>query len=298
MRCLLSFAVAALPAVILIAHSDVSAQEKQKPLRLSIAKTFARDQSQVFADLVVSEFKIVVKDTTGLDGDAAIKFDPAELAAKLNNRELDFGIVHAHEFAWVQKKYPDLQPLLIAATKNADKRVCLIVPEDSPAKSFADLRGKKIDWPRGTKEYCRIHVHKLCADRGEADPKKYFGTIAKSATQFDALDEVARRKADATVIDTIWLDSYKDFKGPVFAKHLRILERSSVVPPAVVLYKKGALPQATIDKVHDGLRKAHTTARGRLLLMLWHIDSFEAVPKDYAKSLSEVLKEYPAPEMP
>jgi ABC-type phosphate/phosphonate transport system substrate-binding protein len=275
--------------------SHVCAQTK---LKLSIAKTFVHDELPVFIEIAVSEFKIVMKDTIGMEGDVGIKYSPAELAAKINDRQLDFGILHAHEFAWVQKKYPDLQPLLIAATKPAEKHVHVIVHKDDPAKTFADLRGKKFDQALSTKEYCLLHLQKLCTGENTADASKYFGSIARSATAFEALDQVARRKADVTIIDSIRLESYKEIKGPVFEKNLRVLEQSSVVPPAVVIYRKDALSQETVDRVRNGLLKAHTTTRGKILMAIWQIQNFDAVPKDYGDRLAAVLKEYPAPESP
>jgi ABC-type phosphate/phosphonate transport system substrate-binding protein len=126
-------------------------------------------------------------------------------------------------------------------------------------------------------------------------PAAFFGAIGKSESQIAALDQVARGEAQATVIDTPWLDYYKDVKGSVFEKNLRILQQSEVVPPAVLVYRKGALAQATLDQVADGLRKTHRDLRGRTLMQLWHIDAFEPVPGDYHDNLHGLLKEYPPP---
>jgi ABC-type phosphate/phosphonate transport system substrate-binding protein len=235
----------------------IASAQQPAPIRLSLAKSFVPDQPQILIDIFLSEFKAVTKTVTGLNSDMSAKLTPAEIAEKLNNQELDFGILYAHEFAWAQKKYPDLRPLLIAATKKLDKRAHIIVSKDSPAKSIADLRGKKFDLPLGTKEYCRIYLEKVCAD------KDFFSSITKSNSQIAALDQVARNGAEATIVDTPWLEFYKDVKGPVFDKNLRVLQQSEVVPPSVVVYKPGTLPKATVDRVRDGLRKVHTSVRGR-----------------------------------
>jgi hypothetical protein len=77
-----------------------------------------------------------------------------------------------------------------------------------------------------------------------------------------------------------------------------VLQQSDLVPPAVIVYRPGTLGEATLDRVRDGLRKAHADDRGRALMAIWHIDAFEPVPKDYADRLAEVLKEYPPPNKP
>jgi len=294
--------IASITSVIFLAVLlfPVNAQNGQQPqaIRMAMTKTLVTDLPEVLIDIALDEFKGVMKKTTGLPGEVTAKFSPGESAEKLQNKELDFALLFAHEYAWAQKKYPGLRPFLIAATKKKDKRAHIIVHKDGVAKTFADLRGKKLDLPLGSKEYCRIYLDKLSADKNPKGPADFFGSIVKSPSQLDALDEVARGKADATVIDTPWLDFYKDVKGAVFAKNLRVLQQSAVVPPAVIVYTPGALEAATVNQVRDGLLKAHTDARGRALMALWHIDAFEAVPEDFAESLAEVLKAYPPPISP
>lgn len=263
--------------------------DSPKPIQISMARSFFHDQPSVFVDLAAFEFKEVMKNATGLKGEVHVNYAANEIAQKINDRQLDFGILYAHEFAWVQKKYPDLQPFLVAGTKQ-DKRVHFIVHQKSTAKSLADLRGKKFDMPAGTKEYSRLYLNKACPDR-----ERHFGSVVKSATYIEALNQLARGDSDVTIIDSLWLDSYKSLRGPVFTKNLRILQESEVVPPAALICKKGALPPATMDTIRKGLLKAHEETRGRDLLALWTIDAFEVVPKDYARSLDDVLKIYPAP---
>ena len=110
-----------------------------------------------------------------------------------------------------------------------------------------------------------------------------------------ALDEVARGKAQATIVDTGSLEFYKEVKAAVFAKNLRILQQSDVFPPAVIVIKKGAIDEATVKRFRDGLLKAHTNPAGRDLMKSWNMDAFELIPADYAASLEAVLKKYPSP---
>src|SRR6266705_2883534 len=83
-----------------------------KPLQMSMAKTFLNDQPQILVDIFVGEFKEVMKQATGLNGDIGVTHNAAEIAAKLDAKELDFGIMHAHEFARLRGKYPELRPFL------------------------------------------------------------------------------------------------------------------------------------------------------------------------------------------
>ncbi len=290
---LLALLTAGLIAALPLAWADAS--DKSKPLQMGLAKSFFTDRPKSYVDIASDEFKDVMKKTTGLTGEFIPKYGPLQVAEKLDNKQLDLGVFHAHEFAWVQRKYPDLHPLLIAANKNHVERAYLIVHKNTPAKTLADLRGKKLDMPVDAKEHCRLFLEKRCTDTAQNGAGAFFGSIAKSATQVAALDDVGLDKVQATVVDTVGLEFYKEIKGPVFAKNLKVMEQSESFPPAVIVYKKGKLAEATLNQFRDGLLKAHTSELGRDMMKTWNIDAFEPVPKDYAKRLADVLKAYPPP---
>src|SRR6478609_5296052 len=114
-----------------------------------------------------------MKKTTDLDGIITSKFTAAEIADKLASKQVDFGIFHAHEFAWAQKKHPALTPLMIAVDKFQVEQAYVIVHKKSAAKTLADLRGQKIDVPVGTKEHCRIFLQRRCAVAGGKTPSEF-----------------------------------------------------------------------------------------------------------------------------
>jgi ABC-type phosphate/phosphonate transport system substrate-binding protein len=264
-----------------------------KTVQLGMSKTFFTDRSKGTIDVATDDFKEVLKETTNLEGDLHSQLGPMEIADKLSAKQLDFGVFHAHEFAWVQKKYPDLVPLLIAEDKRRLDHAFIVVHKNNGAKSIADLRGKKLDIPMGTKEYSRVFIQKNSAD--EKGPEGFFSMIAKSSSQAEALDNVARQKVDAAVVDEGSLDFYKEVKGPVFENNLRILQKSEGFPASVIAYKKGGIDEMTLTQFRDGLLKAHKNAKGKDMMKTWNVNAFEAVPKDYAASLVEVLKAYPPP---
>ena len=94
-----------------------NAAGQTKPLQIGMAKSFVTEQPKSVVDIAADDFKDLLKKATGFDGQLLAKFAAADIAEKLDAKQVDFAILHAHEFAWVQKKYPQLQPLLIAAQK-------------------------------------------------------------------------------------------------------------------------------------------------------------------------------------
>ncbi len=238
--------------------TSTAAAQEAKLIHIGLAKSFLNEQPKGVAQIAADDFKKAIQKGTGLNGDIVSKFSANDIAEKLNGKQLDFGIFHAHEFAWAQKKYPQLAPLLIVADKIRVEKAYVIVHKNSPAKSITDLRGKKIDLPVGTKEHCRLFLDQCCTGKDVKSLADFFGALERPANKKDALDNVASGKADATVIDRNGLEFYKEIRGPVFEKNLRVLAESAGFPPAVVVYKRGALDKDTVDQFRDGMRKAST----------------------------------------
>lgn len=281
--------------LLLFTLVGAEAASQTTPIRIGMAKSFLYEKPKSYVDIATEEFKEVLKKATGLDGVMDTHSSAFEVADKLQKKQFDFGVFHAHEFGWVRSKYPDLQPLLVAVNKQYAERAYLIVHTKNAAKTIADLRGKKIDVPTDNSEPTRMYLAKIAT---EVEPKglaSFFGGIVKSAAAGDALDDLARGKVNAVLVNTPGLEFYKEVKGPVFAKNMRILQQSIVFPSAVIVHKKGAPAQATLTQFRDGLLKVHTIPLGREMLKTWNCDAFEGVPADYAKQISDLLKAYPAP---
>jgi ABC-type phosphate/phosphonate transport system substrate-binding protein len=100
---------------------------------------------------------------------------------------------------------------------------------------------------------------------------------------------------DAALIDGVFLDWYEKHKPARHAK-LKLVEKSEVFPATVVVYRAGALGEATRDRLRKGMLSAKDNPRGVELMEMCQMTSFEPVPDDYDKLLAEIAKAYPAPE--
>jgi ABC-type phosphate/phosphonate transport system substrate-binding protein len=283
-------------ALLSLATAAQAQPAKDAPIRVGMAKSFFNDVPQVMIDIAIEPFPELLKATTGLDGTLSTGDDAFAVAKKLDAGELQIGVFHGHELAWAQQKYPKLTPLMIVTNKLHEVRVAIIVHADSQAKSMANLRGKIFDLPLGSKEHTRAYVCRNASDNAESDPNKFFSKVTTSKNPNFALDALCAKKTDAVAVDSIALEYYKEIKGPTFAKNLRILQQSTPFPQPVLAYKPGAVPTATIEQFRKGLLTAHKLPLGRGMMEMWKIESFDDVPDTYARSLTEVLKEYPLSE--
>jgi ABC-type phosphate/phosphonate transport system substrate-binding protein len=98
----------------------------------------------------------------------------------------------------------------------------------------------------------------------------------------------------AAAVDRAALEAYKRRKPGRFAQ-LKPIAHSEPFPPPVVVYKQGALDEATLQRFRRGLFNAARTERGQMMLTLFHLTAFDPVPADFNQVLQTTRKEYPPP---
>jgi ABC-type phosphate/phosphonate transport system substrate-binding protein len=293
-RRLLALLVAALgfavPAPVSFAQPNDAA-----PINIGLVKQFFNDLDDTLVEIATQPFGLLMKQTTGYEGKLSHQDDAFAVAKKLDKGQLQVGVFHGHEFAWLQKVYPKFRPLMVAVNQHNDVRAFILVNKNSTATSLKDLRGKNIDLPFTTKEHCCLYLNKACSDNAQQGAKTFFKSIGKSKSSIAAIDDVARGKLDAVLVDTITLEFYKSEKGPTFKNFIRVLAESHSFPAPVIVYKEGSLKQETISKFQAGLADAHKLEDGKDILTMWQIDRFQPVPDNYSKSLDDVRRLYPLP---
>jgi ABC-type phosphate/phosphonate transport system substrate-binding protein len=281
--------------LLLISVEPAAAGGGDAPLRIGIPETFFHDMSKALIRESTDPFADVLRETTGLRGEPVTDGDPFTVAQNLEAGKFQLGVLHGFEYAWIRDKHPDLVPLMIAVRTGQDQRAYLVVRKDDPAAAFAALKGKDLSVPKRTKAHCRLYVERMCQREGARGIEDFFGRIVRSPDIESALDDLARGKGPAVLIDAGGLDFYKDLRPGVFAR-LKVLAQSDTFPPLVLAYKKGALSDATLTRIREGLPAAAKTGSGRDMMKLWRITAFEPVPPDFGKTLAASLKAYPAPE--
>jgi ABC-type phosphate/phosphonate transport system substrate-binding protein len=265
------------------------------PIKIGLVRAFFNDLDDTLIGIANGPFGDLMKQATGLEGELTYKDQAAEVARKLNDGELQVGVLHGHEFAWAQQKYPKLMPLMIAVNEHNDVRAFVIVAKNASYAKIADLRGKTLDMPIQTKEHCHIFLQKNCGDNA-GNWQAFFKGVPRSKSPIQALDDIGRGKCDAVIVDTITLEFYRSIKGPFFQNNLRILQQSDAFPPPVIVYKEGSLAEATLTKFRVGLANAHKLPDADEVMRMWQIKGFETIPQNYGKMLADSLKAYAAPE--
>ncbi len=287
---------AALPLAMFFAGLGLSpaVADHPAPVRIGMVKTLFTDIPQPLVNVFMPIFSGLMKDLTGLEGKILPGDSALEVGRKLHEDQLQLAVFQGVEFAWAQQKYQDLRPLMVAVNGSPHVRALLVVHQESNADGFGFLKGKDIAIPRRSREHHRLFLARNCTDCGCQEPKSFFAYIHQPSGVENALDKVASGDIPAALVDNQGLEFYTHLQ-PGRAKRLRVVKASEIFPTGVVAYRHGAIDNATLEKFKTGMINAKKNEKGRELLQLFNITGFEPVPADYAQTLAEIIRTYPAP---
>jgi ABC-type phosphate/phosphonate transport system substrate-binding protein len=291
-RSCLGVASAGLLALLALC-SPVQAAKPAGPVKIGMVGSLFRDVPPALAFAMMKPFGSVMESMTGVEGELCYGGDAMQLGDKIAANEIQLGIFHGFEYGWVRARHPQLQPLMIAVNHDAHLRACLVVNGTSDIKSFADLAGKTLAMPRGTREHCRIFLDDQCRLCGK-DAAGHFEKVTKPFSAEDTLDDIVDDLCHATIVDNVALQCYTERK-PGRAAKLKTVLISDIFPAGVVVYDPSTLDEGTVKKFRNGLLGAKDHTMGKQMLTFWKLTSFERVPEDYDSILTSIVKAYPPP---
>jgi ABC-type phosphate/phosphonate transport system substrate-binding protein len=267
------------------AHGDV--------VRIGLIGSLFRDVPSGAVAAMMEPFGAMMQSQTGITGELVPSGDANQLGQMLAEDKVQLAVFHGIEFAWARVKYPQLRPLVIAVNRERYLHAILVARAEGPVNSFADLQGKALALPRGSREHAYLFLQHNCQEL-KKDQQHFFSKITQPANIEAGLDDVVDRLVQAAIVDNVSLDCYKRRKPGRFEK-LKIVQTSEVFPAAVVAYRLGALDEPTLKRFREGMANANQTLLGRQLLTLWKLTAFEAVPDDYEQTCTEIVRAYPPP---
>ncbi len=274
--------------VLLLALAPLGAKDPDV-IQVGIVESLIKDLSPGKRKVIDSDFPDLVKDFTGFKSKADLGGDADTAVKNLEAGKWQLAVLQGVEFAWVQSKDPNLQPLMLAIDRQKALYALLVTGKDNSVQGFKDLQGKKVAL-LDAKEHCRLFAEKNAG----GDPAKFFGKLEAVSSGESALDDILLKKVDADVVDNVALDSYKDINPGRFAR-LKVVAKSEQFPATVIVYRKGGLSEEALAKFRDGMLKANSTEKGRDAMANFRVTAFEPVPPDYPQELASVRKAYPPP---
>src|SRR6266571_4200737 len=136
-----------LAPTLLARESETKVEPAAPKIRLGIVRSLFRDIPEPLIKITMIPFQALMYEQTGMNSDLAPPTDAYDLGKKLANHQVELGVFQGFEFAWVQEKYPEIKPLVIAVNKHRHRKAHLMVRENSQAGSVAGLKGKELAIP-------------------------------------------------------------------------------------------------------------------------------------------------------
>jgi|GEM_PF-695560 len=280
-------------ACLALLDSQVAyAADEPLDVKIGLVQGLFRDVQPVMMKAMAKPFREVMAKQTGCDCDVEICTDALCLAQQLKDKKLHLGVFHGFEFAWAQKKCPELVPLIITIPHSRKVQAYIVVHTDSELKKLSDLEGEVVMIPRGAKSHSLAFLEKARDGfaKNIATPK----TDTKLTTE-DCLNGVVRGEIVAALVDSASLEGYQALQPGAF-KQLKMLRQSEAFPAAVVAYHKDVLTAQQAQAIRTGMLDAHKNTTGKMLMMMWNLKGFEEAPATYQNELDAILKSYPVPE--
>ena len=266
-----------------------AANPESKSLKIGMIQTMFRDVQPTLVKAMSLPLRTMIEARTGLSGDVEIVKDADSLAEQMKKEELGLGVFHGFEYAWLREANPNIIPLVVTQPGAGKMQAIIVVNKICQASSITDLEPEDVIIPSGSKAHCILFAQRSTNKLNSEEIK-----IAPE-TQNAVLTDVALGKCTAAVVDISALNAYKLLQPGAY-KQLRFLSSSVDFPATVITYNKGSISEQTAEQIRTMLTSCHKTSSGKPLLMLWNLQSFQAVPEDYTKQLEAIRETYPAPE--
>jgi ABC-type phosphate/phosphonate transport system substrate-binding protein len=280
-------------ALALAVSAGRADEETPQPVRIGLIASLFRDMSEPLMQIIMRPFKSLMESQTGLTGQLVSGGDAQTLGQRLKEGKIHLGVFHGVEFAWARAKIPQLKPLLVAVNHQRYLRANLVIRDDGKIASVADLKGQVVALPHLSKEHCWLYLERRCVPPG-IKPEKFFSRIASPRDANYAIDDVIDGAAQAAIIDDADLSAYRKQYPQYFAK-VKVLLQSEPFPCAVIAYYPGTLSAEMIERFRSGMLAAKASKQGRQMMQMVRISSFEEVPPDFDRMLSDIAKAYPPP---
>jgi phosphonate transport system substrate-binding protein len=158
-------------------------------------------------------------------------------------------------------------------------RSYVIVHNDSPIKSFPELKGKMFAFTDPKSNTGKIYPTYLLKTMG-TDPATFFGRVLYSYSHNKSIEMVAKKIVDGSAVDSLVYEHMRKSGSP-YTEQTKIIKRSPPygTPPVVVVRD---IDPVLKEKVKNAFLTMQKTPKGKAILAAMMVDGFVEIPdRDY-----------------
>lgn len=195
-------------------------------------------------------------------------------------------------YVFAHQRNSDESALKVIRHGKATYRGMIVVPADSPIKSIADLKGKRVAFPDQASASGHLYPSALMLEQG-LDPETALGETIYSGSHDAALLAMLKGGADAACCYDDARSKLVDNGYPDIMSSTRVLAYTADIPADNVTLAHN-LPADVKEKIVSGLLAVAASEDGKKVLMdLYEIEGLErSVDADYdpVRKMAELLK--------
>jgi len=256
-----------------------------RPLRFSVAAVESpRDTYGTYTQLLSR-----VGQRLGVQVEFVQRRTYREVNDLLASGQLDAALLCTGGYLDIQRRTPGAVEVLVAPVVHGEStyRSLIIVPASSPAKSLADLAGKRFAFTDELSLSGRAWAVRRLQDLGK-DPEVFFGGITYTQSHDRSIAGVATRIVDGAAVHSLVYEHLLE-RDPSLANRIRVIERS---PPYGLLpiVASMRLDAAERARLATALMDLERDPEAREALKLLKIERFIAPPPGLYDSAGRVLE--------
>ncbi len=201
----------------------------------------------------------------------------SEMDSALERLDLDFAFICAGSYARDRARFGPEVVVAPEARGAPFYYAYTVVPLNGPAKSLADLRGKRFAFTDpGSNTGWLVPTYLVLREFGVA-PEAFFGAVSYTWSHDRSIDEVNAGRLDGASVDSLIFD-YLARRNPQRVRNVRILARSAPFGAPPFVATRAADPRVK-TRLREILLSMHQDAEGKKILDGIMIDRF-VVPPD------------------
>jgi ABC-type phosphate/phosphonate transport system substrate-binding protein len=99
----------------LLSARGAEKEGKNRLARIGLSQALFRGTDSRLMLALMQPLSELFSSQTGVVCEFTILADPAEIGRDLDSGQLQFGIMHGIDYAWIRNQYPDVRPLLLCS---------------------------------------------------------------------------------------------------------------------------------------------------------------------------------------
>ncbi len=261
-----------------IAQYAVASDE---PLRIGLTAVIVEDFLQVNRHLLQ-----YVGEKIGMPVELVLRKSYQEMNDMLEKGEVDAAFVCSVPYILGRDKFG--LELLVVPQINGEPLYYsyVVVPKDSEARRFEDLRGKIYAFSDPLSNSGKLVPTYFLAKMGET-PDSFFKGYIYTQSHYNSIEAVAVGFVDGASVDSyVW--DLADATDPKFTKKTKIIEKFIPFPFTPFVIRKEIDPVLK-ERIRGAFLGMHSDVKGKEILNKLRIDKFVKVPDSFYNPVREML---------